>query len=73
MRLTTDVLSISKIQVMLYDIAGRLVYRSGSENVQKGINTIQLRTGSNLTAGIYTLVVINTGNKTTKTFKLIKQ
>jgi len=63
----------SKIQVMLYDISGRLVYRSGSENVLKGMNTIKVATGSNLTAGIYTVVVINTDDKTTKTFKLIKQ
>jgi hypothetical protein len=58
---------------MLYDISGRLVYRSGSENVLKGMNTIKVATGSNLTAGIYTVVVINTDDKTTKTFKLIKQ
>jgi hypothetical protein len=65
--------SNSKVQVILYDISGKLVYRSGSQNVQKGTNTIKVTTGANLTAGIYTVVVINTDNKTTKTYKLIKQ
>jgi len=59
--------------VMLYDISGKLVDRSGLKNVQKGTNTLSIVTGSNLTSGIYTVVVINTDDKTTKTFKLIKQ
>jgi hypothetical protein len=65
--------SKGNLAVMLYDISGKLVYRSGDENVQKGTNTINVTAGSRLTAGIYTVVVINTGDKTTKTYKLIKQ
>jgi hypothetical protein len=65
--------SNSQVQVMLYDISGKLVYRSGLQNVQKGTNMLSVATGSNLTSGIYTVVVINTDDKTTKTFKLIKQ
>jgi hypothetical protein len=63
------------VEVMLYDISGKLVYRNEFENMQKGVNTLRITTGSNFTAGVYTVVVINTNTntKTTRTYKLVKE
>jgi len=65
--------SDGKVQVMLYDVSGKLVYRSGLQNIHKGTNTLRIATGSNLTTGIYTIMIINVDGKMTKTIKLVKQ
>jgi hypothetical protein len=64
--------SNGRVEVMLYDITGKLVYKNEFENVQKGTNVFSIETGSNLAAGIYTVVVINAEGKT-RTFKLVRQ
>ncbi len=61
------------VQVMLYDISGRLVYHNEFGNVQTGMNTFRIITGPNLAAGVYTAVVLSTDSKTPKTLKLVKQ
>ena len=66
-------LADGKVQVMLYDVSGKLVYRSGLQNILKGTNTLRIATGSNLTTGIYTIMIINVDGKMTKTIKLVKQ
>jgi hypothetical protein len=65
--------SSCSVEVLLYDISGKLVYKNEFENIQKGSNTLRIRTGSNLTAGVYTAVVINADTKTTRIYKLVKE
>ena len=63
-----------KIQIAMYDITGKLVYANNNiGNVLEGMNTFRIVPGTNLSAGIYTVMVINTDSKTTKTIKLIKE
>ncbi len=62
----------SKVQVMMYDVTGKLVYSNGF-SVQKGTNSLKITAGSNLTAGVYTVIVTNVNTKTIKTIKLLKQ
>ncbi|MFS8082051.1 MAG: fibronectin type III domain-containing protein, partial [Ginsengibacter sp.] len=62
-----------RIQVAIYDITGKLVYNNNVGNVQEGMNTFKITPGSNLSAGIYTVIVINADTKTTKTIRLMKE
>ena len=63
----------SKIQVVMYDVTGKLVYNNSFGSLQKGMNSLKVVTKGNLAAGVYTVVVINADTKTTKTIKLLKQ
>ncbi len=62
-----------KVQVMMYDVTGKLVYSNSFGNINQGTNSLKITTNSNLTAGVYTVVVINTSTKALKTIRLIKQ
>lgn len=62
----------SKAQVMLYNMNGKLVY-SNAFGIHPGVNSLKIITNSNLTAGVYTIVVTNADGKTIKTIKLLKQ
>jgi hypothetical protein len=62
----------SKVQVTMYDVTGKPVYNN-TFNINKGTNSLKIITNSNLTAGVYTIVVTNTDSKTIKTIKLLKQ
>ena len=62
----------SKVQVMMYDVTGKPVYNN-TFNMNKGMNSLKITANGNLTAGVYTVVVINTDTKTIKTIKVLKQ
>ena len=62
-----------RIQVAIYDITGKLVFNNNLGNVQKGMNTFRIVPNTSLSAGIYTVVVINADTKTTKTIRLMKE
>ena len=63
----------SKLQVMMYDAAGKVVYNNTFGSMHQGVNSLKVVTNSNLTAGVYTVVVINMDTKAMKTIKIIKQ
>ena len=61
------------VQVMLYDAAGKQVYSNNFGNVHEGTNTLSVVTGAQLTAGIYSVVILNADTKASKTIKIMKQ
>jgi hypothetical protein len=71
LQLTTK--SGNKYQVNIYDIAGRLVYSNNLGNALSGTNTYRIQPNTNLSAGVYNVVVINIDTKTTKTIRLMKE
>ncbi len=65
--------NISKTQVMMYDITGKLVYSNEVGNMHAGVNTLNVITGNRLAAGIYNVVIIDADTKKTQTIKVIKE
>ena len=65
--------NISKVQVMMYDVAGKIVYSNSFSNLYTGTNSLRVVTSGNLVAGVYTVIVVNADTKEIKTIKLIKQ
>ena len=63
----------ARMQVAVYDINGKLVYNNNLGNVLAGMNTFRIVPGINLSAGIYTVLLINADTKSTKTIRLMKQ
>ncbi|HYJ65676.1 MAG TPA: PA14 domain-containing protein, partial [Parafilimonas sp.] len=63
----------SKVQVMVYDATGKIVYSNTFGSMHQGVNSLKIVANGNLTAGVYTVVAINIDTKTIKTIKLLKQ
>ena len=61
-----------KLQVMMYDVKGNIVYSNEFANAQNE-NTIKIISNNSLPAGIYTIVVTNVDTGKTKTIKVIKR
>ncbi len=63
----------SKVQVMMYDVTGKMVYSNEFGNLYKGLNSLKVITNTDLSAGIYNVVVRNADTKETKAIKTMKQ
>ncbi len=63
----------SSVQVMVYDVTGKMVYSNKFGGLYKGTNPLKVTTGNNLTTGIYTVVVKNADTNETKTIRILKQ
>jgi hypothetical protein len=61
-----------KLQVMMYDAGGKVVYSNTFGSMHQGVNSLQIVTNGSLTSGVYTVVVVNTDTKAMKTIKVIK-
>ena len=62
-----------KIQIMMYDVTGKVVYTNEVDNLHAGVNTLQVKTDNRLTAGLYNLVLIDADTKKTQIIKVVKQ
>lgn len=63
----------NRYQVNIYDITGKIVYSNNLGNTLSGTNTFRIQPNTNLSAGVYTVVIINIDTKSTKTIKLMKE
>ncbi len=62
------------IEVMMFDVNGKLVYTQQFNNVNEGKNHLNIRANENfLTPGVYVMKVIYINRNTFKIIKLIKQ
>ena len=69
---TSSKSTISKIQVVMYDVSGKVVYSNQFGLTPGRSNTLKITTGNTLTSGIYTANIIDVDTKQTKTIRLVK-
>ncbi len=62
-----------KIEVVMFDMQGKIVYENNFGNVHEGNNTLRIETGSKLSAGMYTVEIINADTKAFRTIRLVKE
>ena len=61
------------LDVLVYDLGGKLVYRSRFGQLNSGINTIRVQPDRNLVPGVYIVRAVLGGRRLEQQVKLIKQ